>query len=61
DRLRQEIAGLEQELDGISEQIDACAPGDYQLLMEFTEEKDRLEEKMLLLMEELEAVEKEEV
>ena len=61
DRLRQEIVGLEQELDGISEQIDACAPGDYQLLMEFTEEKDRLEEKMLLLMEELEAVEKEEV
>ncbi len=53
-RLQEEIAQKEEDLDGINEQIAACAPEDYLLLMEFAEEKDKLEEELLELMENLE-------
>ena len=56
-RIRQELAEKEEELDSITEQMDACAPEDYMLLAEFSEQKDLLEEEMLLLMEELEDLE----
>ena len=54
ERLKLKIAQLEDELETISDQIDACAPEDYQLLMEFVADRERLENEILDLMEEAE-------
>lgn len=54
ERLKLKIAELEEELETVSDQIDACAPEDYQLLMEFVADRDRLENEILDLMEEAE-------
>lgn len=54
ERLKQSIAQLEEELETVNDQIDACAPEDYLLLAEFVAERDRLENEILELMEESE-------
>lgn len=53
-RLRQRLRELEAEIDLLQEQIDACAPEDYQLMMEFFGKKEQLEEQLLETMTEQE-------
>jgi len=53
-RLKEEIRNLEGQIDMLDDQIDACAAADYQILMEFSSQKEILEEQLLCLLEQME-------
>jgi ATP-binding cassette, subfamily F, member 3 len=55
-RLWQEMWQLEAEIDLLQEQIDACAPEDYQLMLEFFSKKEQVEEQLLANITEQESL-----